>query len=272
MTLDINIGDGADALTINQLTDALNGTYWIDGWEASLGSDDYEVDIASGEGVFENSPIETDSTQTIDLEDDVDSNAPRKAVVYVTEDGQIDHSVGDPAASEPSDETRFRTWNPAPPARVDGVVVAEVWIATSSETNALVTDDVRSRRVSNSANNSVSLPAGLISMWSGTIAEIPSGWNLCDGSNNTPDLTDRFIVGAGNEYSVNDTGGEKEVQLTIEEMPSHSHSYDFPDSVGNGNGGATNDLQTGDTSSVGGDEAHENRPPYYALAYIMKTA
>ena len=69
-------------------------------------------------------------------------------------------------------------------------------------------------------------PAGGIIMWSGAQANIPSGWVLCDGNNSTPDLRNRFIVGAGSTYSVGDTGGATTVTLTEAQMPSHSHTVD----------------------------------------------
>jgi len=124
------------------------------------------------------------------------------------------------------------------------------------------------------------VPEGVISMWSGSISDIPDGWTLCDGTDGAPDLTNRFVVGAGDEYSVDDTGGEKEVQLTEDEMPEHSHGYH---DSGSGNSSARNSSaitssggHSGDSWSnsnigdAGGGESHENRPPYYALAYIMK--
>jgi hypothetical protein len=118
------------------------------------------------------------------------------------------------------------------------------------------------------------VPTGGIIMWSGSIANIPSGFALCDGTSGTPDLTDRFVVGAGgSEYSVGNTGGQKEVQLTVAEMPSHTHSANYATSGSNFQGpnfqGRGNKQSA--TGSTGGDQAHENRPPYYALAYIMKT-
>jgi cytoskeletal protein CcmA (bactofilin family) len=62
-------------------------------------------------------------------------------------------------------------------------------------------------------------PSGGIIMWSGSIATIPSGWNICDGTNGTPDLRDRFIVGAGNVYAVGTTGGSTDAILV-----SHTHT------------------------------------------------
>ena len=69
------------------------------------------------------------------------------------------------------------------------------------------------------------IPSGVICMWSGESTAIPSGWHLCDGSNGTPDLRDRFIVGAGSTYKVKDTGGEASHTLTTNEMPSHNHGF-----------------------------------------------
>jgi microcystin-dependent protein len=119
------------------------------------------------------------------------------------------------------------------------------------------------------------IPSGGVIMWTGSPNNIPDGWTLCDGSNGAPDLQNQFVVGAGDEYSSGDTGGEKEVQLTEDEMPSHTHQYTdrYNQTSNNGDGGMvgfnmTNQTRT--TKSAGGDQSHENRPPYYALAYIMK--
>lgn len=69
------------------------------------------------------------------------------------------------------------------------------------------------------------VPSGIICMWSGESTAIPNGWHLCDGSSGTPDLRDRFIVGAGDTYKVKDTGGEATHTLTTNEMPSHNHGF-----------------------------------------------
>jgi len=62
-------------------------------------------------------------------------------------------------------------------------------------------------------------PSGGIIIWSGSSASIPSGWVLCNGSNSTPDLRDRFVVGAGSTYAVGATGGSKDAIVV-----SHTHS------------------------------------------------
>ena len=69
------------------------------------------------------------------------------------------------------------------------------------------------------------VPSGIICMWSGESTAIPNGWHLCDGSSGTPDLRDRFIVGAGSTYKVKDTGGEATHKLTTNEIPSHNHGF-----------------------------------------------
>ena len=73
--------------------------------------------------------------------------------------------------------------------------------------------------------NKREVPVGTIVMWGGT--NIPSDWALCDGTKGTPDLRDRFIVGAGSAYSIGNTGGTSTVKLTEEQMPEHKHLLFF---------------------------------------------
>lgn len=141
---------------------------------------------------------------------------------------------------------------------------------------------------------------GMILMWSGSIDTIPSGWHLCDGTNGTPDLRDRFIVGAGNGYIVGASGGSNSVVLNVNQLPSHTHTvtmnnagthnhsyeywkryqsvgdsslsyysvYNYSNTGTTGNAGShTHPTTIANTGAGGG---HENRPPYYSLAYIMK--
>jgi microcystin-dependent protein len=143
----------------------------------------------------------------------------------------------------------------------------------------------------------VSIPTGVIVMWSGTT--IPSGWALCDGTNSTPDLRNRFIVGANDAsktgittqtgpgfnvttgviddtYEPGDIGGETSHQLTVAELAAHTHTEQYnvnssgQDQAGSGSGDNDN-TSTQNSGSTGGNNYHENRPPYYALAFIMKT-
>lgn len=152
------------------------------------------------------------------------------------------------------------------------------------------------------------VPTGVITLWSGAIGAIPSGWALCDGTNGTPDLRDRFVVGAGSSYAVGNTGGAASVTLTTSQIPSHNHSfsattsssgdhthtYTNPQSPSGGTSSYQNGPQSytwraeniaagttgisgshthtvsGLTGTAGSGASHENRPPYYALAYIMK--
>jgi len=120
------------------------------------------------------------------------------------------------------------------------------------------------------------VPKGAIIMWSGSINNLPDGWALCDGTNGTPDLQDRFIVGAGNEYTISETGGEKEHVLSNDEMPAHTHTIELRNTWGNGyqyefaSKSAPEGSINTQTGSSGNNLPHENRPPYYALAFIMK--
>jgi microcystin-dependent protein len=134
-----------------------------------------------------------------------------------------------------------------------------------------------------SQGGNVLIPRGIIVMWNGNTDNIPAGWALCNGNNGTPNLSGRFIVGVGNNgtnnYTANQTGGSDSVILTIDQIPSHSHSVASPGNIrqsGNNTCDSGNSISCSDgsttreTTSKGNNESHENRPSYYALCYIMK--
>lgn len=164
--------------------------------------------------------------------------------------------------------------------------------------------------------NGSSIPKGMIMMWSGAVNQIPYGWVLCNGTNGTPDLRNRFLVGAGHTYNPGNVGGSDSVALNVNQVPAHNHSGSTSQAgnhqhwmegehahglshrhrtipgqttvdmgFGGGSGADPNDKRwrghvntntvgnhahSLSTSNTGGNQAHENRPPYYALAFIMK--
>ncbi len=126
------------------------------------------------------------------------------------------------------------------------------------------------------------VPKGVIVMWSGAIAAIPAGWVLCDGNSSTPDLRDKFIVGAKQ-----DDGGVAKTNLTgslSQAGGSLSHNHDFTTNGhihAQGPGGSTDDESgvrdyadgAGDTAENYDSGTTDNKdvvPPFYALAFIMK--
>ena len=152
-----------------------------------------------------------------------------------------------------------------------------------------------------SGSGSGNIPIGGVIMWSGASnpEAIPSGYLLCDGQStsgytalaaivgdNVPDLRERFIVGAGGDnstvsgtsgYNVNATGGENSVTLTVNQMPAHTHDIQTgtnQDSDGSSRVEADSHFSSSNFASAaksrGGGAPHENRPPYYALCYIIK--
>ena len=142
--------------------------------------------------------------------------------------------------------------------------------------NITISPDDLNNRITITAS-STGIPSGIIVMWSGSTGSIPSGWALCNGSNGTPNLRDRFIVGAGGSYGVGSTGGENQHILTIDEMPSHNHTVAggtasalLQNGTGYLEGSYSNTYTIQILDPTGNDQPHENRPPYYALAYIMK--
>jgi microcystin-dependent protein len=129
------------------------------------------------------------------------------------------------------------------------------------------------------------IPVGGIIMWNGTSA--PNGWALCTGQtvngHTTPNLQGQFIVGYNpSDVDYNNTGitgGEKTHTLTITEMPSHNHGMFDKSADGGGDWRVLRESSRGEnfdntydigTLSTGGGAAHENRPPYYVLAFIMR--
>jgi microcystin-dependent protein len=155
------------------------------------------------------------------------------------------------------------------------------------------------------------VPSGVIVMWSGSIATIPSGWLICDGTNGTPDLRNRFIVGAGSTYSVAGTGGSADAIVVshthtatdsghrhfvaaytnVQGVPNGYTTMTSSNQVSAGGGGGgfseayqmmgtSTDATVGRTSSstasisvsaTGSSGTNANMPPYYALAFIMKS-
>lgn len=138
---------------------------------------------------------------------------------------------------------------------------------------------------------SATFTAGMIILWSGSLGSIPTGWVLCDGTNATPDLRNRFIVAAGDTYAVGATGGSADAIVVSHTHTAtstdsgHDHSYQRPSgSPNNAAGSIPNDITqvaattgtgfaniTTTIASAGTSGTGANIPPYYALAYIMKT-
>jgi len=108
---------------------------------------------------------------------------------------------------------------------------------------------------------------GQIILWWGSIATIPDGWALCDGTQGTPDLTDRFIVGAGNSYAVDDTGGSVNHNHTF---TGDGHYHVLGGTHGNQEPGAAGYNFTSTDPAFGTTDNEDGRPPYHALCYIMK--
>jgi hypothetical protein len=186
----------------------------------------------------------------------------------------------------------------------DGNSEAQSWSFTSSTSSTTPTDSfkVASCVAGSSSITSVDqtfldtkrepayVPTGAILMWHGALADIPTGWVLCDGNNGTPNLIAKFVRGI-NTSSTNPsaTGGSDTHTLTTAEMPAHTHAWTgslgevrqgqvnyssgstYPNVSSNSNHWIGSPSVSGTNASTGGGQAHENRPAFYEVAYIMKT-
>ena len=184
----------------------------------------------------------------------------------------------------------YRIGVDAPPPAPNEVVVdpadpsadpaVEIWVDTDDNTGGMPPAPVGGQ-----------VPIGGILAFGG--AAPPAGYHLCDGTAhgsaelatligpNTPDLRGLFIAGAGGAYGVGAKGGADTVTLTVEQMPPHSHTSPTGAGLFGAYNGVNQDLLStsgthgtlyGTTSITGGGMAHENRPPFYALTYIIRAS
>lgn len=185
-----------------------------------------------------------------------------------------------------------------------GRTPSEIWMQTGYsykfviQTSAAVTLQTLDNLypiLQNAPASAPTLPTGAIILWSGSIGSIPSGYVICDGANSTPDLRDRFVIAAGSTYAVGATGGSADAIVVSHTHtatsavtdPGHRHGSDYTGDSSVGGSGTGNTLAgntahlmtvatTGITvattvASAGVSGTGANLPPYYALAYIMKT-
>jgi len=192
------------------------------------------------------------------------------------------------------------------PAAGSALTVSGKVKADSAEFGAMTVATLSSTSVSGYGT----IPIGGIIMWNNQIATIPDGWKLCDGTQSTPDLRSRFVLGAGGSRGVGTTGGLETVTLSVGQLPAHNHNVAGTTSTGGDHNHGYNDWyfaeccpnqgfggsRTGsdwDNSPYGRDratynagnhnhtfnvtsgttgsgQAVENMPPFYVLAYIMR--
>ena len=159
------------------------------------------------------------------------------------------------------------------------------------------TNTLKVGNIIDSSGNASAFVTGMIILWYGNTGNIPGGWVLCDGNNSTPDLRDRFVIGAGNNFSAGNTGGNNSLTLSEANLPSHQH-FVVSNSLGGQNRTGSNvsannqvakgtgagnlfesynlastgsNASAGRSSLVGSGTAIDNKPLYHALCYIMKT-
>ena len=171
-----------------------------------------------------------------------DATHPRKDIVtYDTSAGNPAVVAGTPAAA------------PIPPDIPSGDIYLAMVHVAANESTSIVNADIDEGRVYVNT-----IPSGLISMWHGTLANIPTGWLLCDGTSGTPDLREKFVRGSAASTNPGSTGGSDTHSLTYAEAHLTTTDSCFGCSG------------TGVAITPGSATPHNNIPAYYAIAYIMK--
>ena len=168
-----------------------------------------------------------------------------------------------------------------------------------------ISTDVATKKYVDGKVATSEVPIGAIIMWSNYNSNpIPSSYALCDGTAGTPDLRGRFILSSGTSRIIGQTGGVETVTLNISQIPSHNHNvsgstsqngehyhtssvvnssqyqtddliggysgYNVFQDVNTNNAGIHNHNMNFDSGNTGGGQPHENMPPFYVLAYIMR--
>ncbi|MEI8087099.1 MAG: hypothetical protein WCG93_12895 [Paludibacter sp.] len=240
-----------------------SGTSWTTGWVVVNGE---LLPFVAGSGTL------TSNVRIVETKESVTAGYETYADVFVRRTVEFGSNVGG---------TNTFVWNTFTRVKSNLELAAES--ATKTELAAL---------------SNLVMPKGFIGMWSGTTEAIPTGFALCDGATVegvvTPDLRGRFIVGLDprinqsiatnvadlteNYGVVRSTGGKPRVKLTSDEsgLPAHKHRADGGMTYSGYAGlkyGANQEAQAGgdiDGGAKDASTAHENRPPYYVLAFIIK--
>lgn len=112
---------------------------------------------------------------------------------------------------------------------------------------------------------------GMIVLWSGAIVDIPDGWHLCDGTNGTPNMQDKFVPGAGSSYAPNAIGGSLNHEHPF---TGDGHDHWFGQSIQVSAIGIhqawSTGLRSNERPAVGTTDPTSTLPTFYALAYIMR--
>ena len=202
---------GGSTLTTEQVQDIV-GAMFSGNTETRIAATyqdaDGTIDLVVDDMTANTQPLTTEQVQDIVGGMFTGNTETRIAATYQDADGTIDLVVDDQSGSGGASII----------ADLTDVVIS----GSPADDQVLAWDNSSSKWTNQTPGGGI--PAGGIIMWSGSVANIPSGWYLCNGSYGTPDLRDRFVIGAGSSYNPGATGGATSVTLSTSNMPSHSHT------------------------------------------------
>jgi len=202
---------GGSTLTTEQVQDIV-GAMFSGNTETRIAATyqdgDGTIDLVVDDMTANTQPLTTEQVQDIVGGMFSGNTETRIAATYQDADGTIDLVVDDQSGSGGASII----------ADLTDVVIS----GSPADDQVLAWDNSSSKWTNQTPGGGI--PAGGIIMWSGSVANIPSGWYLCNGSYGTPDLRDRFVIGAGSSYNPGASGGATSVTLSTSNMPSHSHT------------------------------------------------
>lgn len=260
----VSRGDPLEPIYLNNLKVAAQGWGVLSGLSVTQrgAGANMSVDVSAGSARINGTDVEKGSTSNVVISV-AHATYDRYDLIVIDSSGTISVITGTAASVSYANDYDLDSNN--------AILLAEIYIPANDTS---IADSQISDKSITSPATSVP-PSGIIMMWHGLIADIPAGYVLCDGTNSTPDLRAKFIRGAPASTEAGSTGGSDTHSLTVDEMPSHSHSltvhYDSTN-TGGYNEGSANGSVSGSvtTSSVGSGDAHNNMPAYYEIIFIMK--
>lgn len=273
MAMTFSPGDVLEHVQLNNMVLAADGNGVYDGLAVSQrgAGANMSVDVASGNAYI--AGVKYNEASTVNLAISA-SHATLHRKDLITYDSTTSNPVVTQGANHAGGDS-----DPIHPPDIPAGDILLAIVDVDAAVTIIGNDDIHDTRITIVGS---SMPAGMIMLWHGTLANIPLGWVLCDGTDSTPDLRDKFVRGAADAQDPGTTSGSDTHTHTTPSAGAHSHSSEAASStksVDYNQDGVTTLVNLSTHTHVinwGGNHSHTTDdgstvPAYYAIAYIMKT-